>query len=306
MAWIMVDGLAEEHLALLRFGAGWGRSPPPERTSLERATCFGKAWGFNLFSLRPAPSLGFLSQATGSKNVDGSCGDFARDPVWGVFRRIGYRTVVLESGVPDGSSLARARSCGGGADGFLADAALVRMAPGGDGGGGGFHHQSVGPLRAGEVLHDRACREDGCFSGFAENARAVWRALGPGGPSILVARVGDYAAALEARDAAGARRVLAEIDGLVGFLMAEPGAFVLVTSSGARGLELPAEGPDWGPAGRDGRGVLYRRRSLMSPVWAQGPGAENFCGVYEESEVFNRILWRPRRPFLERLLVPDP
>ena len=310
MIWIMVDGLGEEHLSLLRFGApagaGWSRG----RTSLERALCFGKAWSFNLFALRPPASSGFLSQATGAKNTAPPCGGFAREPIWNVFRRVGYRTAILESGVPDDESFARSGSCGDGAGAFLAGAALIRMAPAPGGGMGGFHHQDAEPsLRAGEVLHDRSCGEAGCSAGLAENAGALWGALGAGRArgrvsSILVVRVGGYAAALRGRDMAGARRVLEEVDALAGSLMDEPDVLVLVTSSGARSLEFPEEGPAWGTRGLGG--VVPRgRRALMSPVWARGPGAENFCGLYEESDVFNRILWRPRRPFLERLLVPD-
>jgi len=26
---------------------------------------------------------------------------------------------------------------------------------------------------------------------------------------------------------------------------------------------------------------------------ASGAGAENFCGIYEESEILKRIIWRP-------------
>ena len=68
---------------------------------------------------------------------------------------------------------------------------------------------------------------------------------------------------------------------------------ILVTSSAVRNIELPYAGRDWKSFEKKGKKVLYQRNSLMSYAMASGAGAENFCGIFEESEILKRIIWRP-------------
>ena len=70
--WIQIAGLSEEHIAMNRFN----RSNSLELSALEKFTCLGKIWNYNLFDLRPDPSVGFLSQITGSKNFSTGCQNY--------------------------------------------------------------------------------------------------------------------------------------------------------------------------------------------------------------------------------------
>ena len=284
MIWFMVPGLDEEHLGLLKTGDHSLR----EESFFERSLCFGKFWNFNLFELRPKASLGLLSQVTGSKNIPNSCDGHGRETIWDVFHAVGYKTIILESAVNDEDSFAVSKTCGH--NDFLAPALLVRMH---DGEGEEFHFQQKADLTEGRILYDKSCQKSTCFSSFSDNAKSLWGQLDPGNNTLLVFRIEDYKRALKSRNMARVVEVLTEIVSLIEFFKREaPSPLILVTSSEAQKIEFPGKGKGQG-------GVLYKRSSLLSPVWAQGPGAENFCGIYSESDIYNRILWRPRRGFLE-------
>jgi hypothetical protein len=65
------------------------------------------------------------------------------------------------------------------------------------------------------------------------------------------------------------------------------------------GIEFPKAGRSWEMIEKRGLNVNYKRSQLLAPVFAHGPGAENFCGVYEESEIFKRFLWNPEKNILD-------
>jgi hypothetical protein len=73
---------------------------------------------------------------------------------------------------------------------------------------------------------------------------------------------------------------------------------ILLTSSAAMPIEFPSAGKEWNAFIKKGKNILYKKTSLLSSVWADGPGAENFCSYMNESEVLERILWAPKEKFL--------
>jgi hypothetical protein len=68
-----------------------------------------------------------------------------------------------------------------------------------------------------------------------------------------------------------------------------------VIITGAEGLELdfPKEGKDWSEFERLGKNINIKNPTLLSSVFAKGPMAENFCGLFDESEIIKRILYKP-------------
>ena len=299
IVWFMVPGLREEHIGLVKFGS----ETLQEVSSFERSLCFGKMWNFNLFQLRPRSLFGFLSQATGNKNIGDACKGFAEEPIWNIFHNVGYKTAILESGISEQDSFAGARSCDDGR--FLSKSALIRMSPGGKG-RRQFHYQKPFEFEEGQIFYDRSCQGNACFANISDNAEVLWKSLQAYEGSIFVVRIGDYRNAVREKDILKAGGILKEIEQLLDrFLKEVRGGemLVLMTSSEVESFEFPERGRRWEEFVERGGHILYRHPSLMSSVWASGAGAENFCGIYGESDVFNRILWRPSRDFFERQLI---
>ena len=74
---------------------------------------------------------------------------------------------------------------------------------------------------------------------------------------------------------------------------------ILITGAESLNIELPKEGKEWAEFERSGKYVLYKNSSLMSPVMASGPMAENFCGLFDESEMLKRVLHHPEQKHLD-------
>ena len=60
-------------------------------------------------------------------------------------------------------------------------------------------------------------------------------------------------------------------------------------------LELPFAGKSWKDFEERGSGVIYKKKAMFAPVFAQGSGSEAFCGTYQNSEVAQKLA----RPFLQ-------
>ena len=296
--WFMIPGLHEEHLGLLKTNP----SPLYKKNHLESGLCFGKLWNFNLFELRPHSSLGHLSQATGTKNVSNFCNGLKQGPVWSVFSKIGHKSVILESAISRKYSfeLSQSQECNHGS--FLSKTSLIRMH---QGEGKEFHYQREIIFNEGDIFYDKSCQKDICFASFSENAKAIWKKMQTYENVFFVLRIGNYGNAIENKKIFSAKKILAEIDELIGYFLKETNSqsLVIVSSSGAKNFEFPKKGRSWGKFQNRGKNVIYKRTSLMSPIWASGSGAENFCGIYDESDVFNRILWRPKRNFFEENIL---
>ena len=292
--WFMVPGLHEEHISLLKVDPHLAFQ---EKFQLEDPLCFGKLWSFNLFKLRPHPFAGHLAQATGTKNVNTFCDGLQKEPIWNVFAEIGHKNIVLESAIPKDYSFELSRQCKQGH--FLSKASLVRMH---GGNGKEFHYQREGTLNEGDILYDKSCQKDICFASFSQNAKAIWNKVRTHENIFFVLRIGNYRQAIENGNILQAKKILKEIDELIAYFMnlEESHQFlILASSSGAKSFEFPERGRQWAALKNQGKNIVYKKTTLMSPVWASGPGAENFCGIYEESEIFNRILWRPQKSLFE-------
>lgn len=92
-----------------------------------------------------------------------------------------------------------------------------------------------------------------------------------------------------------AKESLLEIDRIVGSLPVDRAAEMLVIVTGAESLplEFPQQGKEWAEFEKTGKNVIYKNTSLMSPVLARGAMAENFCGIFDESETLKRVIYKP-------------
>ena len=68
--------------------------------------------------------------------------------------------------------------------------------------------------------------------------------------------------------------------------------FVLTTGNSVH-FDFPKSGKQWRSFQRRGKYLTFGHSSLQGQAFAFGPGAENFCGIFEESDLLRRVLWSP-------------
>ena len=285
-------GLQEEHLAMIRFSSPQGM----KATSFESVSCVGKMWNYNLYGLRPKAANGFMSQMVGSKNIKGTCEDYSKNPLWRYVSGSGYKTGILEIGTGE-SSLEKTRSCSGNED-FLKTSILWKMEKTNN--KNLVHYLGNEKFEKGQVYYDKSCQKGNCCATLFDNIKSIWeRFKKEPGQTIFIVRDFSYLKALKAKNLPKAREILLEIEKSLSYMYGEykrnKETLFLVTSSEALNFEMHRKGKEWYEFESKGKHILFRNTSLLSPVFAKGPGAENFCGVFEEYEMVKRIFWSTGR-----------
>ena len=112
--------------------------------------------------------------------------------------------------------------------------------------------------------------------------------------NFLIVRDFSFERALAQNKIGKAREILLELDSLhfnikKVMLNKDKETLVLVTSTAARPIEFPNQGKQWKSYEKAGKNIIYKKPSLISSAWAWGSRAENFCGFYEESQIFSRF-----------------
>lgn len=294
--WIQVAGFSEEQIPLLRFNVAEAN----HKTSLEQVDCVGKMWNFNLYDLRPDANKSFLSQINGSKNIKGTCEDYTILPSWKFLEDIGYSVSILESGADANQSLEKSLGCSNNKTIDLAKMRLYRMGPDVTGSQKTFHYQdspdqSKESLKTG-LYYDRSCQKGICYSSLANNFRSLWNMNSRDHRrTVFVVRDFNFQNAIKKKDISLAKESLQEIDRVVSAIKHEKGDDLLIVISGAESmmLEFPKKGKEWADFEKTGKNLIFKNSSLMSPVLAKGAMSENFCGIFDESEMLKRMIYRP-------------
>lgn len=294
IVWIQIAGLSEELLAIQRFSRPAIEIGGP----FEQSACMGKMWNYNLYKLRPNAASGFLSQIFGSKNITNSCKDYENTPVWQHYKDIGYRVGVLESSVKDKESLVNSWKCANDETKIDKSISLWRMSSTSNQDATKFHFQENLPMEDGQVYYDKSCKAGICYASLYNNATEIYQKFKKQTVrSLLVIRDFSLRDTIIRKDVESLREKLAEVEKLYSHFLIEqekdPRLLVVLSGSEARNIELPRTGKQWENFDKSGRYLLYKRTSLMSPVFASGPRSENFCGIFEESDIFRRFLWSP-------------
>lgn len=296
--WLQIPGLSLEHLSMLRFG----KDSAENVTSFERSQCVAHSWSFNLYTLRPQADSSFLSQMTGRKNIAGDCSDFQTPMIWQYLDRVDYVTGIFETSGP--SSLLQGNKCPGERS-LLQDVYFWKMDKRPKDMAQLFfssvEQDAFGPSG---IYYDDACQTGVCFSSSLTNIQSVYpRFIQGKGKTLFILRDYSLQQALMQRNGAGVREALSTIEQIYQYFLVQtkdrPRSLVLLTGAAALPIEMPAQGKEWEQFDLKGKNVVFKKESLLSPVFAYGAGAENFCGLMEESEVFKRILWTPDQSQLE-------
>jgi hypothetical protein len=295
--WIQLAGFTDQHLPLLRFD----NPDASYHTQFESADCLGKMWSFNLYDLRPKAASGFLSQMTGTKNLKGTCEDYSKRPVWNYFEEEKYRISILENGATSDESIEKILTCTETQKKYLKNVKLIRMGPEMKDGIGSFHYQNA--LNTSQepagVYYDKSCQHGVCYSTFFDNAKKILANIASSGTlatqNFYLLRDFTYLKALRKNDLLTAKAILRDLDKLLLWIDTQNRTDLLVIITGTEGLEIdfPKEGKEWLEYVRLNKNINIKNSTLMSTVFAKGPMAENFCGLYDEAEVIQRILYKP-------------
>jgi hypothetical protein len=131
------------------------------------------------------------------------------------------------------------------------------------------------------------------------NVSKVWSAYKKSfSKTFFVIRHSAFKEKLLKKDILGARESLQEVISILNFYMpkAIAGEVSLVLTSGStRSFEFPSSGKQWSKFEKTGSKVVYRRSNLLAKAWSIGPGAENFCGTFESSNILRRFIWTPEK-----------
>lgn len=295
--WFQVAGLELEHLALLRF-----RESAEKLTSFERSLCTGHAWSYNLFNIRNEAEASFLAQTTGKMNVQDSCEDAELKPLWSYLVDENYQSIVLENGAQKEESLSRFKACGQRGEDFLGNTTLFLQSPPPDGAKTFFFSDEI-KITPGQMVYDKSCSKKGCKTSLGDNFRSVYETVRGQGKHVFILRDFSYLSALEKKDFIRAREILRELErsfaSALAFSQDSGDTLVLLTSGETRFVDFPDQGKAWFDLEKKGEGASAKRTVLTNVVLASGARAENFCGVFNESEIMSRILSGPKQQGLE-------
>ena len=282
------------------------REPGEVKTSFEENICFGKSWTYNLYQIRPSAKNSFLSQITGKKNITGTCEDTNQRPIWSYLSASGYQTGILEIGATSDTSLVSLTQCGEKGLTFLSNTYLWQrqMAPS----GAGTWHSSDVPLVQNKIFYDRTCGQKSCSSTILEDASAVYERLSRHTRRhVLIVRDFTYLEAIQNKDFLRAREILHDLERSYGYFLKlakeSSETLVLLSTADSRFIDMPDQGKPWYEFEKNGANAQTKRAELMNMVLASGARAENFCGVYDDSDIFERILSGPKQQGLELKII---
>ena len=300
--WFQIAGLEEEQLAMLRFQYSGER-----KTAFEENNCIGKTWNYNLYKLRNPAESSFLTQLTGKKNVKMTCEDAELRPIWSYLIGNGYNTGVLEIGASKSQELASFKDCGEKGQNFL-NSLYYWVRKEGVLPAETFHYREPVSLTQNQILYDKTCDQKSCFSMITDDFKSIYQSFRKvSSKHLMIIRDFSYLAALDKKDFNKARSILSDLErSLSEALLNTKNSndyLVLVTSGDSRFVDMPDQGKQWYEFEKSGVNPVMKRSKLTNLVIATGSRSENFCGMYDDSQIFERILSGPKQLGLEMKFI---
>ncbi len=296
VVWLQIAGFDEQLISLMKFENAASTS------SFENMTCQGSLWSYNLFKLRPNAYDAFLSELTGSKNIKGSCQDYQHTPIWKKFDESGYSSVILERPIQQENSLIQASKCDD--NNFLEKSTIFSMQKSKENSELFHYSEPLGKMTPG-FYYDRSCKKEGCHVSLLENTIATYEKFLKSKNDNHFMLVRDFALEneLERKNIKAIQTLLIEYEKIIKYfqeIQFQDRNFLLIISSAAPiNIDFPAQGPAWESLAKGLNRLEFRARKLNAPIFVQGARSENFCGTFEQSEVFVRLLSRPKDLGLE-------
>ncbi len=298
--WFQIAGLSTEQLTLLKLM----KREREQSNFFESAICFGEIWGYGLLKLRPSLEEHLYSQVSGGKLLQNRCEGGSSNAIWNYFSQAGYKTGIFEN-LPGRYSLIHQERCvkNSRTTLWLRDfnklttkgRALEDYLPGAD-----------KDWKEGEQYFDQTCRSEKCTSNLSENFSKIYQKffLNRKNSFLLFRDFSLYWAILAADYPLMIQR-LEELTKFLNLLAAIESneTLLIVTGVNPMGPKLPNYGDEWLKVFQKKNISHKTQQHMLAPVFSHGPRAENFCGLYGESEILERM-FRDRRQTnsLQRLL----
>lgn len=286
--WIQIPGLDEQHLSLLKFSKENSRP-----LSFERSTCFGKAWSYNLYDIRPSAYMGLNAQIFGSKNITNQCESYNKESAWDVFEKAGHYTGILEYPVKANNSLHSLNECK--SNDSLKSTRLWTIQYN-EKSEEKFHELDQKQFEKGNTYFSKSCNKTDCYTDLISNVMGIFQHNFDSKRNFFFL-VRDFRLydSLGKGKIKSITKLLLEYEKLYSLLQdiqrsQHEDMLVVFSSTASIPIELPKSGKDWYSIEGLEKSILYKRQSLLSPAFAFGPRSENFCGVFEESEMYQRVL----------------
>ncbi len=284
--WIQIPGLDIEHIALEKFQY----NDMKKTHVLEESSCVGLMWNYNIYDLRPGPANGLLSQVSGHQNIKGTCEDFDQRPVWNYLTQYDFKSIVLERSAA--FTMSKALSCQ--SKKFFEKTSLFWMGSQSRKMEERFHFEKKITARPGVLQGDQTCKSKACLSSLKDNFSAIQASLlKDSSRFIFVIRDLSYWEAMQNKNLKQAKEVLFELSQLLKKIRSEFASSetsIIVSSTAANVFEFPKQGDTWLKLNRSAKNFTFKSSKLLSPVWSYGALSENFCGIFNESDLLSRML----------------
>jgi hypothetical protein len=294
--WFHLEGLSEEHVALIKFI----KKSQTDKTAFEQMNCIGQVWNYNFFDLRPKSLDSFMMFLAGSKDTANTCGSFANEPVW--FNQAKDQEVVMiEHNIHENQSIDLFSKCDEKEvhNEFLKSKTLIMRKAAGQ---KLFHNLSIKEIEPG-LQYDLSCQQGECQTSLSENIMTLLNDIRKSNQGVfLVIRDGSINKLINEKKVIKLREYLLELEKLFGEVIKiqsrTDDTRLIITSSNSIPIELPSSGEEWRKFENSGINVLYKRESLQSPLYVRGPGSQNFCGIFEAADFSKRLYWEEDNKFL--------
>jgi len=303
IVWIQAAGLTTEQIAMLKF------SYPSrnELTAFENSLCIGNAWEYNLFEMRPSAYDSFLSQVSGKKNIKNSCEDYAQKPIWKYIYSKGYKVGIFEGEADYKDSLIQSKSCNEQSN-YLKETTYWTMNKSKKSNPELFHVSDNGQYKEDTVYFDKSCLSGDCFTTSSRNIEGTFSKFTKNSRNYLyIVRNFSLKKALKSRNVKVIREELDQLSSTLKFFqdLASKQQDMLVLLTTAEGIEvdLPESGLAWKKFDASKAKLSVKNSKLLSPVFASGARAENFCGIYDQSQILSRIFSGAKQQGLEFSII---
>ncbi len=301
--WIQVAGFTHEHLALLKFD----NNASTQLNSFENTLCLGEAWEYSLFDLRPSAELSFISQITGKKNIKNTCEDLSYKPIWDYGKNLNLKIGLFESELrSEQSILTKVDECK--ADSYLSNVTYWGMKNNPKKSQKLFHINELVNYEKGNRYFDKSCVSGKCSTSLSKNIEQTFLNFQKNSSNyIYLVRNFSYLNALKKNNMVDIKRELFELERTLAFFQSlarkNSDMLILLTTANGQEIDFPRSGLAWKNFDRSKNFLKLKNSKLISSVYASGARAENFCGIYDQSQILTRIYSGAKQQGLEFSII---
>lgn len=283
--WIQIAGLSKEHVALLKYDY----QSENKLTSFEKFLCYGNTWQYNLYDIRPNYKASIISQLSGKANVKNECADYENKPIWRYLSDQGYRAGLFDTGdITQKNKYCKEE------DRFYEGLTTWTMNKKTGKDIKYFHLEKEENYEKNISYYDTSCLTGECFNSISKNIVATFERFNKNSKRLIyIAQDTSYLNAIKSQDFVKGKKVLAELDLTIryfqNYVSNNSDTLLLVTTAQSYDIDFPEQGVEWDKFIKTGSIIKSKESQLLSDVFAIGARSENFCGMYNQSDLLKRI-----------------